>query len=186
MSVRDVLFAVAVLLVIVVLAGGARSCAFAPGGPRVEPSAGPVVDAGARLGEFAKASAFPLRVPELPAGWRANSTDRGAVTGGGTAVRVGYLTAEGHYLRLVQSDAAEENLLATEAGGVPAARGTVDAAGLSWVEYRAAEGEPFRVATAPGEPQVRLLITGSGTDEEFRALAAATLAVTVLPGAGAG
>jgi hypothetical protein len=56
-----------------------------------------------------------------------------------------------------------------------------DAGGLRWVTYQAEGGEPFRVAPAPDDPQVRWLVTGSGTDAEFAALARATVAGQVLP-----
>lgn len=180
----DMLGALLILIPIALLIVGVRSCTFAPAGPQIDQDAGPTVDAPARLGEYARTSAFALRVPAV--GWRSNSTDRGPVAGGGTAVRVGYLTEQGRYLRLVQSDASEEALLGSEFGGAaPVARGVTPAAGLSWVTYEAANGEPVRVAsapaTAPGGPAVRLLITGSGNDDEFRTLAEATLRGRVLP-----
>jgi hypothetical protein len=175
------LMCLAVLLVIVAVGGGVRSCSFAPGGPTIDSSTAPTVDAPAQLADFARASEFPLRVPAVPQGWRSNSTDRSPVEGGGTAVRVGYLTPEGKYLRLVQSDGAEEALVATEAGGPLAGTGVTDAAGLHWVTYQKAGGEPFRVATAPDDPQVRWLVTGSGTDADFDGLARATVAGQILP-----
>lgn len=181
---KDMLGALLILLPIALLiVGVGRSCSFAPTGPTLDPSAGPTVDAPARLADHARVSAFALRVPDVP--WRANSTDRGPVEGGGTAVRVGYLTGDGRYLRLVQSDATEENLLRAEAGSaVPTGRGVVPAAGLDWVTYQAEGGEPFRIATVPtpgSRAPVRLLITGSGTDDEFRALAEATVRGRLLP-----
>ncbi|MFR9801701.1 DUF4245 domain-containing protein [Pseudonocardia sp. RS010] len=181
LRVRDMLMALAVLLVVVAVGGGVRSCSFAPAGPTVDPDAAPTVDAPARLAEFARVSEFPLRVPAVPPGWRSNSTDRSPVDGGGTAVRVGYLTPEGKYLRLVQSDGTEEALVATEAGGPLAGTGVTDAAGVRWVTYQADGGEPFRVATAPDNPQVQWLITGSGTEADFAALAQATVNGQVLP-----
>jgi hypothetical protein len=181
LRVRDMLMALAVLLVIVAVGGGVRSCSFAPGGPTIDPNAASTVDAPARLAEFARVSEFPLRVPAVPQGWRSNSTDRSPVDGGGTAVRVGYLTPDGKYLRLVQSDGTEEALVATEAGGPLAGTGVTDAAGLRWVTYQAEGGEPFRVAAAPDAPLVRWLITGSGTDADFAALAQATVAGQILP-----
>lgn len=177
---KDMLGALLVLIPIALLVVGVgQSCSFAPTGPEFDPGAGPTVDAPARLGEFARVSTFGLRVPDVP--WRANSTDRGPVEGGGTAVRVGYLTEQGRYLRLVQSDASEEALLSTEGGRGATAEGVTPAAGRSWVTYRGTDGEPFRIATLPGSPTVRLLITGSGTDVEFRALAEATVRARVLP-----
>jgi hypothetical protein len=57
----------------------------------------------------------------------------------------------------------------------------VDAAGLRWVTYQKDGGEPLRVTTAPDAPRVRWLITGSGTDADFAALAQATVAGQTLP-----
>ena len=85
-------------------------------------------------------------------------------------MRIGYLTSDGRYLRLVQSDADEAALLATEAEGAPVASGPVAVGGTTWVSYTDDTREPIRIAALDG---VRLLITGSGTDDEFRTLAAA-------------
>lgn len=180
---KDMVGAILILIPIALLIVGVRSCTFAPTGPEIDQDAGPTIDAPARLGEYARTSTFALRVPAVP--WRSNSTDRGPVAGGGTAVRVGYLTEPGRYLRLVQSDASEEALLGSEFGGAaPVARGVTQAAGLSWVTYQAANGEPIRIAGPPADPNVRLLITGSGNDDEFRTLAEATVRGRVLPPGG--
>ena len=93
-------------------------------------------------------------------------------------MRIGYLTSDGRYLRLVQSDAEEAGLLATEAEGVPVAAEPVVVSGTTWVSYTDDTREPIRIATLDG---VRLLITGSGNDDEFRTLAAATADGRVLP-----
>ena len=180
---KDMLGALLILIPIALLVVGVgRSCSFAPTGPQLDPGAGPTVDAPARLAEYARVSTFGLRVPDVP--WRSNSTDRGPVQGGGTAVRTGYLTEQARYLRLVQSDASEEALLAAEGGPGSTAEGVTTAAGRKWVTYRGSNGEPVRIATLPGSPAVRLLITGSGTDDEFRTLADATLRARVLPPGG--
>ena len=84
----------------------------------------------------------------------------------------------GHFLRLVQSDAAEETLLAAQARGTPVGAGAAEVAGTSWVTYTDDSREPIRVAQLDG---VRLLITGSGSEQEFRTLAAATTAGDVAP-----
>ena len=132
-----------------------RSCAFWPGPCR-----------------------FPLRVPAPPAGWRATTVDTARVgEDGARAVRTGYVTPDGHYLRLVQSDADELALLATEAQGTPVAAGPIVVNATTWVSYTDDTREPIRIAALDG---VRLLITGSGTDDEFRTLAAATAGGAVL------
>lgn len=189
-SIRDMLGALLLLIpvgLLIVTVGG--SCSFAPTGPTEDARSGPTVDVAARLTEYARGSAFGLRVPDVA--FRANSTDRGPVEGGGTAVRTGYITPDADYLALVQTDATTEGILATESGaagrgdGPPAARGTVQAAGLTWEVYQAEGGEPYRVATLPGTPQVRLLITGSADDAAFATLAEATVNARVLPAGGA-
>lgn len=180
LTVRDMAGAVIVLVAIVlVFAGVTRSCSFAPAGPSVDPGAGPTVDAPAQLRVLAGSMPFPLRVPVPPPDWRATTVDTARVgAAGARAVRTGYLTAEGHYLRLVQSDADETALLATEAEGAPVAVGPVAVGGTTWVSYTDGTREPIRIAALDG---VRLLITGSGTDEEFRTLAAAATGGDVLP-----
>ena len=180
LTVRDMVGAVVVLAAIVlVFAGVTRSCSFAPGGPSVDPGAGPTVDAPAQLRVIAGAMPFAVRVPELPPGWRANSVSTEQVgTAGDRAVRTGYLSPEGRFLRLVQSDADEAPLLATEADGTPVASGPVVVNGTTWVAYTDDTREPIRIAELDG---VRLLITGSGDDDDFRTLAAAATAGEVLP-----
>jgi len=179
LTVRDMVGAVVVLVVLVLaFAGVTRSCSFAPGGPSVDPAAGPTVDAPAQLRVLAGAMPFALRVPAVPADWRATTVDTARVGTGGRAVRAGYLTAAGHYLRLVQTDADEPALLATEAEGAPVASGPVVVNGVTWVTYADETREPIRIATVDG---VRLLITGSGTDDEFRTLAVAAASGQVLP-----
>ena len=61
-------------------------------------------------------------------------------------MRTGYLTPDGHYLRLVQSDADEAALLGTEAQGTPVAAGPVVVAGTTWVSYTDDTREPIRIA----------------------------------------
>ncbi|MFC4946967.1 DUF4245 domain-containing protein [Pseudonocardia sp. GCM10023141] len=182
---RDMVLALGALLLVVLVTGGlSRSCSFAPGGPTVDRSGLPVVDAPAELRGLATRVPFPVRIPAVPADWRSNSTGQDVV--GDTqarSVRVGYVTAGGTYVRLVQSDASEEALLAAEKGKQPVAgQGTVDAGGQTWVVYGARPAtEPVWIATVPGPVPVRLVITGSGTDDEFRTVATAVLAAQPQP-----
>lgn len=182
---RDMLFAIGVLVVVVVVFGGlTRGCSFSPGGPTVDPGAGPVVDAPAQLRALAPRVPFALRIPAVPPDWRSNSTGQDLVdpTDGtsGRAVRVGYVTPEGRYLRLLQSNASEEALLAVEAGAtVVPAQGVVDVAGVRFVVYGAPDEEPIWIGQLPSG--VRVLITGSGTEAEFRTLVGAVVAGEELP-----
>lgn len=187
-SVRDLIWACLILVPVALLifsVGG--SCSFSPGAPAEDAASAPTVDAPARIAEYARGSTFPLRLPDVP--FRVNSTDRGPVEGGGTAVRIGFVTPDADFLSLVQTDGSVEGVLATESGsagrgdGPPTMRGTVQAGGLTWEVYGAEGGEPFRIATLPGRPEVRVLVTGSASDEQFRTLAEALVAAPpVAPG----
>ncbi|MGI5125805.1 DUF4245 domain-containing protein [Pseudonocardia sp. CA-107938] len=183
LSVRDMAAAVGVLVVLaLVVAGLGRSCAFAPGGPQVDQDKLPTVDAPADLARYAKEVPFAVRVPAVPAGWRANSSGVDPVGGGSTArvVRVGYLTSGHRFVRLLQGDVPEEQMLRVQVGTkAVGARGPVDVGGTRWVVYGGTgDTEPIWVAdTGP----TRLLITGSAEEADFRALAAAALAAPVAP-----
>lgn len=184
-SIRDMLGALLILIPVGLVLFSVGTCSFSPAGPVENAQSGPSVDLGARLSEYALGSAFPLRVPDVP--FRANSTDRGPVEGGGTAVRVGYVTPDADYLSLVQTDASAEGVLVTESGssdrgdGPPRMQGTVEAGGLTWEVYQREGGEPFRIATLAGQPEVRFLVTGSASEEQFRTLAEALATARVLP-----
>jgi hypothetical protein len=155
-----------IVLVLGFLSGGVG---FSPG-PVADPSAVRVVDAPAQLRGLAGSVPFAVRVPATPAGWRSNSVGTDVV-GDRKAVRVGYLTPSAGYLQLQQSDATEEALL-TALGGRPA-QGAQDVAGTRWVVYGTRPAEPVWIADVKG---VRLVLTGSATDDEFRTLATAVLA----------
>lgn len=181
LTVRHMVSAVLVLVAMVLAVGGlTRGCSFSPTGPSVDPAGLPTVDAPAELRLQAARVPFPLRVPAVPAGWRSNSVSQDRVESG-QAVRVGYLTPERRYLRVVQSDATEEALLATEAA-TAVGRGVVDVGGQTWVVYDDGTDEPIRIADVPtpGAGSVRMLITGSGGEDDFRALAQAAVTGEVL------
>jgi len=185
LTARDMIGALVVLALVVLVVGGVtRSCTFAPAGPTVDASRLPVVDAPAELTRLAPGVPFPVRVPVVPAGWRANSADQTPVPDAGRAVRTGFLTPDGRYLRLVQSDATEEALLRAEAGaGAASAQGVVDVDGQRWVAYTGERAEAIWITEVPGDgvPTVRLLVTGSGSESDFRALASAAVTGKVLP-----
>jgi hypothetical protein len=190
MTLRDMLGAIGVLLLVALLvAGVSRACTFSPGGPTVDPTGLPVVDAPAELRALAPRVPVPVRIPAVPPGWRSNSVDQDLVQGGGRAIRTGYITPAGRYLRLLQSDASEAALLAVETGAeVVAARGAIEVGGQTWVDYGRPPGSSGRdesiwIAdlTADGTAPVRLLITGSGGEDDFRALAGAVQTGELLP-----
>ena len=181
---RDMIGAVVVLLVIIgaVLAfyGG---CQFSPGGPSVDPNTAPSVDASDALQRAARSTAFPVREPDVPDGWRSNSTSTTAVGAGATAsvvVRVGYVTTAGAFVQLSQSGGAAGEVVAKETGQAepPAATGTVDVDGVTWTTYPGRRDEDAWVVELDG---VVLLVTGSAPEDEFRQLAKAAQEAAPLP-----
>jgi hypothetical protein len=166
------------LPIIGVLAFLGRGCSFSPGGPSADPSTMPSVEAPAALAAAARQVPFPLREPVLPANWRANAVDQRKAPGDTPAVRVGWITSGGRYLRLVQTTAEEGALVAAETGGPPTSATPVNAAGLTWVDYTCANGEQAWAYRAGG---VEWLITGDGVAGEFQILAAAQAKASPLP-----
>lgn len=152
------------------VAGLVGQCSFSPLGPTIDRGAVPTVDVSAELRKAAGRMDFPVFEPRLPPQWRANSASTTSLDPGTHAVRVGWLTGSTHYLRVVQSTAPEEALVGYETEQPPQAEGTIQAGGRQWVIYRSVRSEKAWVAERDG---VRLLITGSGNEAEFRTVAEA-------------
>jgi hypothetical protein len=175
-SARDMVLSMAVLVAIIgAIVWLTRGCEFSPSGPSVDPASAPTVDASKELNSAARRVVFPVRSPVVPGDWRSNSFNTSPVGTGAqatTAVRVGWITPPGHYLRLSQSNAPVDLLVVMEAGGdvSPDSRGSVDVAGTKWAKHLGKGSESSWVTTVDG---VQLLITGSGTEDEFRTLATA-------------
>jgi len=179
----------------IVLAGVLGMCSFQGAGPTEGPT--PSYDAPSALQADADALKIPIRVPTLPQGWQSNSGSRNGIDGGRTdpesqerlravSSTVGYLAPSGMYLSLTQSNADEDKLVASmEADMYPT--GSEDVDGVTWVVYSGGDrdgrpGEPLwttRLGGPKGPAQVA--ITGAGTTEEFRTLAAATQSASPLP-----
>ncbi|WP_017976517.1 DUF4245 domain-containing protein [Actinopolyspora halophila] len=180
-SVRAMVFAMLPLVLVVLgIAGLMGRCSVSPLGSSPGAGTAPTVNASQEFESAATGVDFPVVRPHPPDGWRANSADTKRVTQQDSAVRVGWLTEDTHYVRLSQSSAPEAELVSLETEQPPRARGTVQAAGTQWVVYESVRSELAWVGERSG---VRLLITGNGTEEEFRAMArAATSAQVVHPG----
>ena len=109
------------VLACVALAGLAGTCAFRPGG--ITPGPVPAYDAAAALKADAQTFGFPVRLPQLPDGWKPNSGTRGSITDGrsdatgqrlrAVTSRVGYISPTGMYVSLTQSNADEVPLVAS-------------------------------------------------------------------------
>jgi hypothetical protein len=189
---RDMFWSLVPLVVAcIVLAGVVGMCSFSPGGINRGPV--PSYDAAGALNADAQTLGFPVRLPRLPDGWKANSGGRGGIGDGRTdpatgqklrAVTsvVGFISPSGEYLSLTQSNADEAKLVnSVHASMYPT--GAVDVNGVRWITYEGDGGvEPIwttRLTSTAGPEQVA--ITGAGSVEEFRTLATATQTQPPLP-----
>ena len=108
----------------------------------------------------------------LPEDYRTTSarTDAGfADEGGPVTLQIGYLTPSGEYAGFIVSDDAAARPVSTVVEGATD-EGTVDVAGEPWTRLTTDRGE---TALTREEGEVVLVVTGSATDDELRAVAAA-------------
>ncbi|WP_420715826.1 DUF4245 domain-containing protein [Mycobacterium sp. 663a-19] len=193
---RDMFWSLAPLVLgCILLAGLVGMCSFQPGG--TNRGTVPSYDAAAALRADAQTLGFPIRLPQLPAGWQPNSGGRGGIQNGridpstgrrldAATSTVGYLSPTGMYLSLTQSNADEDKLVGSiHRAAYPT--GAVDVSGTRWVVYQGAgesgaDAEPVwttRLTAPAGATQ--LAITGAGSADQFRTLAAATQSQPPLP-----
>jgi hypothetical protein len=189
---RDMFWSIAPLvLACIVLAGLVGMCSFRPAG--TERGSVPSFDDAAALRADAQTLGFPIRLPRLPAGWQANSGNRGGIDNGRTdpstrqplravTSTVGFISPAGMYLSLTQSNADEAKLVGfIHPSMYPT--GVTDIDSTKWVVYQGDEGvEPVWTTrlTSPGGA-AQLGITGAGSEQQFRTLAAATQSQPPLP-----
>lgn len=177
------------------LAGLVGMCSFQAKGPTTGPA--PTYDAARALGADAETLGFPIRKPVLPDGWQPNSGARDGIDDGrtdpvsGQQVRakvstVGFLTPSGMYVSLTQSDADEGKLVRfIHSDRYPS--GAQDVAGVQWIVYSGSadeetSGEPVWTTRLDGpRGGTQIAITGAGSVDEFRTLAAATQSASPLP-----
>jgi hypothetical protein len=167
-----------IVLAVIVLAltGLTRACSFSPTTPDLDRGTVQRVDVAEVSQDAARSVPFAVRAPAMPADWIPQSSDVRPI-GTARAFRLGWVTPENGFLRLVQSDAPEEALVPSEQGG-PQALGPVSAGGRTWTTYRGARGEALWVTDVDG---VRWLVTGDGTPARFVQLTTTALGSPVVP-----
>ncbi|MBL1076034.1 DUF4245 domain-containing protein [Nocardia sp. 2] len=166
------------VLVCLFIAGVARACAFSADGPT--PGQIPSVDAEATLELDARTLGFPVRMPVLGDQWRPNSANKKKTidgAGGGKVSTIGYISPEGTYMQLTQSDATED-ALAREIIGTRYATGTEQIGDRKWVVYAEQGTEPAWITDFG---PVRVLIRGAGDNATFTTLATAVGQAQPLP-----
>ncbi|MBO0856393.1 MAG: DUF4245 domain-containing protein [Nocardia sp.] len=157
------------VLICVVLAAVASQCTFTTHGPT--PGRVPSFDVQAALHDDARSLGFPVRDPAVPADWKPNSGNRETIAGphGGTISTVGYITSNGTYLGLSQSDATENELadhvLSTRSPGGSRMEGA-----QKWTVYHVDGSEPAWIADFGTS---RVLIKGAADESAYATLATA-------------
>ncbi len=188
---RDMFWSIAPLVAAcIILAGVVGMCSFSPGG--VNRGTVPSYNAASALRADALTLGFPVRLPKLPEGWQANSGGRGGIPEGridpttrqrlhAVTSTVGFISPKGMYVSLTQSNADEDKLVGSIHPSMYPS-GTVDVDGTRWITYQGDGTEPVWTArlNSPAGP-AQVAVTGAGSADEFRTLAAATQSQSPLP-----
>ncbi|MFE3193535.1 DUF4245 domain-containing protein [Nocardia sp. NPDC059240] len=179
---KDLIWSLAPLVLIcLVIAGIASQCSFSTGGPKQGQI--PNFDAKAALTDDARLMPFPIRLPALPNDgddkWTPNSGSHFTITGtgGGDVSTVGYITPQGTYMQLSQSNATAD-AMAKKYAPTPKATGTQQHGDHMWSVYAEQGSESAWIADFG---DVRVLIKGAGNGDAFDTLATAVVRAQPLP-----
>lgn len=123
----------------------------------------------------ARAMPFPIRDPLYPAGWKPNSGRTGNI-GDDPVSNVGYITGDGMYLQLSQTNAAEPALVDYLDTSRQEEAQPETAGGRQWVAYAYANGNKAWTTDLDG---VRIGLYGKASDADFNRLA--TIVVQTQP-----
>jgi hypothetical protein len=145
--------------------------------PEVQGPIRPEVDVDQVLSDVRLGAPFSVLEPATPDGWTPNSAwfeaaGTGAVASdvGGSVLHVGYLTPDGSYVQVRQTDAdravAVAEWVESSAGG-----GSVTLGDRSWQELQDAAGETVGLVTTNGDATV--VVSGKADPAELEELAAA-------------
>lgn len=170
---RNIALNMVLIVVIMLVAVGATGlCTFNPG----KPEQGPVqeVDAATFLDLEARAVDFPVVYPQAPEGWVTNSARRSMIAQAPAPV-VGWVTADGGFLQLTQTGAPLADAV-QQADSRPRELERTETVDGTEVQIYTSDAADVRDLWALDAGDARFLVTGAGTDEEFRALIAAALA----------
>ena len=137
----------------------------------------PAYDVRGGLTADAQTMPFPVRLPEVPQDWQPNSGLRAGIDGR-VVSNVGFITSDGVYMQLSQTDAPEDGLVAYLDDKMPIGKGVTDVGGQQWVRYSTSDDRTIWVADLP---DVRIGLYGKASEKDFTTMAQAVLAGTVLP-----
>ncbi|WJK40575.1 DUF4245 domain-containing protein [Solwaraspora sp. WMMA2056] len=166
-SPRDMAMSLAVLLVPILLVFVGYQVLLGGDEP-VEIDPGPAYEQARSAGEF------PVLEPAgLGPDWHPVSAGYRPAGPEGPTLRIGYVTADGGALQLVQSSRPVPQLLVAELTATAQPQGQVQIGAATWQWYAARPGERALVWLTPRRS---VLLVGSATESEFTALATALAA----------
>ncbi|MFT3715775.1 MAG: DUF4245 domain-containing protein [Gordonia sp. (in: high G+C Gram-positive bacteria)] len=175
---KDMVWSLIPLLVIaLIIAGIAGSCSFGFGHKATEEKI-PDFDVKTALVADADTMPFPIRLPAVPADWKANSGSTKEI-GAAVASNVGWITGGGAYVQLTQTGASEDELAPSLGGDGTLGDGTKDIDGRRWVAYQNGESHKRVWITDLGD--VRLAVVSRGNDQDMTTLAKAAQSAQPLP-----
>lgn len=157
------------LLVIGLVVGGLVAIV-----PRVSQVSQPPVDVESVAVAIAQQTQWPIEAPQgLPDGWRATSVRYVRSTGGLMTWHAGYLSPDGRYVALEQTQDATDEWVSAQTNRAPRT-GELQAAGRTWVTYvRNVKVQNSIVNRPTASGALTTIVTGTGTFEELKTFAEA-------------
>lgn len=137
----------------------------------------PAFDVTTALATDAQTMDFPVRRPPTPEGWKPNSGSTQMV-GDARSSNVGWVSANGSYVQLTQTNGTEEALVAHLGDETSLGDGQREAGGKTWVVYKNEDGKQFWI-TDLGD--VRIAVLSKGSDADIETIAASTVQQEPLP-----
>ena len=155
-----------IIVAMLVVVGFTGLCTFNPGAPEQ----GPVqeVDARSFVQLESRAVDFPVRYPEMPAGWTTNSARRSMI-GGAPAPVIGWVTPGGGYIQMTQTAAPLDDAV-REIDADPRELASTEQVGGAQVQIYSSTADDVRDVWAVDVSDARLVFTGAATADEFREL----------------
>lgn len=169
------------VLICLVIAGIASQCSLTASGPTQGKI--PDFDAKAALTDDAHQMPFSIRLPALPDAdpnkWEANSGSHDTITGtgGGDVSTVGFITPEGTYMQLSQTNATQDALVRKYAN-TRTPSGTEQRGGHQWTVY-AEQGSETAWVSDFGD--VRILVKGAGNAAAYNTITTSVSQAQPLP-----
>ncbi|QDR78569.1 DUF4245 domain-containing protein [Corynebacterium sanguinis] len=164
---RDMMINVVIIIVaMLAVVGFTGLCTFNPGAPEQ----GPVqeVDARSFVELESRAVNYPVRYPEMSAGWTTNSARRSMI-GGAPAPVIGWVTPGGGFIQMTQTAAPLDDAV-REIDADPRELASTEQVGGAQVQIYSSTADDVRDVWAVDVSDARLVFTGAATADEFREL----------------